>query len=438
MDAFLFAVNSLCLAAQGIAHLLFAGVLTGNKPRIRHFALYLCALALVEWLGLRLGLPGICSIVAELFILYGVLRLPPANRRSVALIASVLALYFTQLSFGVVNSIEMLLFPDRIPDVWIRPFFVFFTLAALALCALCYAAVLWMLRFSGECETGIGGAVCEAVGSETLPLLLLLLPVLFFFFAQLYILNTSYQILSLPLSAGEIGKHTLLLVLQILGLAAALCTLYAYRRIRMGFAAQAALASLTQAAEAQKIYLAEAQTRYAQTRAFRHDLQNHLAVLGGLLKSGNIDESRDYLQKLAAASASLSFPCHTGDPVADILLSEKLGIAKAKGIAAELSLTLPEGSGIDPLDLCVILANALDNALHACEAVCGEKWIRIRGMRQGDFYLLTIENSCVPGPTPLMGTGLSNVRAAVKKYGGAMQAEKNGSVYSLDLLLNIS
>lgn len=433
MDPFLLTVNSFCLAAQGIAQLLFTGALTGKRPRIRYFVLYLCALALVEWLGLRFDLPGICSIVAELFILYGMLRLPPANRRSVALTAAVLALYFTQLSFGVINSVEMLLFPDRIPDGWIRPFFVLFTLAALVLCALCYAAVLRLLRLSGECETGSAGA-----GSETLPLLLLLLPGLFFFFAQLYILNTSYQVLSLPLSAGEIGKHTLLLALQILGLAAALCTLYAYRRIRKGFEAQAALASLTQAAEAQKIYLAEAQTRYAQTRAFRHDLQNHLAVLGGLLHIGNIDESCDYLQKLAAASGSLSFPCHTGNPVADVLLSEKLGIAKAKGIAAELSLTLPESIGIDPLDLCVILANALDNALHACEAVCGEKWIRIRGMRQGDFYLLSFENSCVPGPAPPMGTGLSNIRAAVEKYGGTMQTEKRGAVYSLDLLLNIS
>lgn len=438
MDSFLFAVNSFCLAAQSIAHLLFAGALTGNRPRIRHFAFYLCTLALVEWLGLRLSLPAILPIGIELFILYGMLRLSMINRRSVALIAAVLALYFTQLSFCLVDSVEMLLLPDRIPDIWIRPLIVLCSLAALVLCAFCYAAVLRMLRFSGECETGTGGAVCEIVGSETLPLLLLLLPVLFFFFAQLYILNTSYQVFSLPLSAGEIGKHALLLVLQILGLAAALCTLYAYRRIRKGFEAQAALACLAQAAEAQKIYLAEAQTRYEQTRAFRHDLQNHLAVLGGLLNNGNIDESRDYLQRLAEVSTSLSFPCHTGDPVADILLSEKLGIAKAKGIAAELSLTLPERIGIDPFDLCVILANALDNALQACEAAGGETWIRIRGMRQGDFYLLTIENSCVPGSMPPMGTGLSNIRAAVEKYGGAMQAEKNGAVYSLDLLLNIS
>lgn len=86
----------------------------------------------------------------------------------------------------------------------------------------------------------------------------------------------------------------------------------------------------------------------------------------------------------------------------------------------------------------MIVANAMDNALHACEAVCGEKWIHIRGVRQGNFYLLTFENSCIPGPIPPMGTGLSNIRAAAKKYGGTVQTEKTDTVYSLDVLMNIS
>ena len=487
MDPFLFPVNTFCLASQGTLQLIFTGALTGNRPRARHFVFYLCALGLLEWAGLQLNLPALCAIGAEFLVLYGTLRLLQKNRRWVSCVAAVLALYLTQLSFGVVDSAETLLFFRGISDAWIRPLVLLSTLAALALCTLCCIAALRLLRFTDGRETGsadkrgtgrkfgreagdedkrgtgrefgreAGDADKRETGREfgrrtwrknereaeleTMPLLFLLLPELFFFSAQLYILNSAYQVLSLPLSSREIGKHTLLFILQVLGLAAALCTLYAYRRIRRGYAVQAALDSYAQAAAAQKIYLAEAQTRYEQTRAFRHDLQNHLSVLGGLLNSGKTDEGRDYLQKLTAVSASLSLPCHTGDPVADIILGEKLGMAKAKGITAELALALPGGLGalgLDAPDLCVILANALDNALHACDVVCGEKWIRIRGVRQGDFYLLTVENSCVPGPTPPMGTGLSNIRTAMEKYGGAMRAEKNGGVYSLDLLLNIS
>jgi len=89
----------------------------------------------------------------------------------------------------------------------------------------------------------------------------------------------------------------------------------------------------------------------------------------------------------------LSFPCQIGNPVignlvVDIMLGEKLGLGKAAGISTEVSLRLPKPCGIDDFDLCVIFANALDNAIHACQAVKGAKSIRISGEWQGDFYVI--------------------------------------------------
>ena len=46
-------------------------------------------------------------------------------------------------------------------------------------------------------------------------------------------------------------------------------------------------------------------------------------VLDGLLRSGKLEEGREYLKKLEAVSESLSFPYQTGNPVVDILLGEK-------------------------------------------------------------------------------------------------------------------
>ena len=80
------------------------------------------------------------------------------------------------------------------------------------------------------------------------------------------------------------------------------------------------------AAQAQKIYIAEAQVRYKQTSSFRHDVKNHLSVLDGLLRGGRLEEGRAYLKKLRAVSESLSFPYQTGNAMVDILLGEKLGL----------------------------------------------------------------------------------------------------------------
>ena len=55
-------------------------------------------------------------------------------------------------------------------------------------------------------------------------------------------------------------------------MAALFCTLYAYQHICRSLQMQAALQSLAQAAQAQKTYITEAQMRYEQTKAFRHDI----------------------------------------------------------------------------------------------------------------------------------------------------------------------
>ena len=145
-------------------------------------------------------------------------------------------------------------------------------------------------------------------------------------------------------------------------------------------------------------------------------------MLDGLLGGGRVDEGRAYLKKLEGVSQSLSFPYQTGNPVVDVLLGEKLGLAGE--IAAQVSLVLPKPCGIDDFDLCVIFANALDNAIAACSRAAGERSIRVSGERQGDFYMLSFENTCGGGPLPPAGTGLSNIRAVAEKYHGAVLTEK--------------
>ena len=422
MDYFGLCLDGLCLAGQGVLHIAFTGRLTGKKRKAWHFAVYFSILCAIELLSRRFLPGGVLPIGAGVLVLYGMSRFGLKNPPPVSWLAAVLAFYITQLSFGIVNSAEAVIFPRFVGKPLLYPLL----LAALAvffvICGGCFAAVRKLLSLAEDGQTPYAG--------------LLLLPGLFFFAAELYILRTDYSFLAVSLLPEDVGKHGVLLLLQAMGLAALLCTLYAYRQLCQGFQARAELQSLTQAAQAQKVYVAEAQVRCERTRAFRHDVKNHLSVLDGLLGGGKLEEGRAYLKKLEAVSASLSFPCQTGSPVVDILLGEKLGMAE--GIAAEVSLLLPRPCGIDDLDLCVIFANALDNAIAACRRGQGTGFIRVAGERQGDFYLLTFENSCPEGPLPPARTGLSNIRSAAEKYHGAVLTEKAGRRFALHVLLNIS
>ena len=416
-------LDGLCIAGQAIMHILFTGRLTGKTPRLRHFSVYFLLLCTVEILSLKF-IPdgGIIPIGAGIAALYIMSRFGLGNRQPVSWLAAVLAFYISQLSFGIINSMEAAIFPHFVG----KPLLYLLLLAALAvfflLSSCCYAAALKLLSWTE--------------GSQTHYIGLLLFPSLFFLTAELYILQTAYGFLDVSLSREQVGQHIALLLLQVMGLAALLCTLYAYRQLCQGFQAQAELQSLAQAAHTQKVYIAEAQARYEQTKSFRHDVKNHLSVLDGLLRSGKLEEGREYLKKLETVSESLSFPYQTGNPVVDILLGEKLGLAKE--IAAEVSLVLPKPCGIDDFDLCVLFANALDNAIAACRASGGAKAVRISGKQQGDFYMLTFENTCSGKPMPPVGTGLSNIKAVAEKYHGAMLTEKNEGKFYLCVLLNTS
>lgn len=425
MDVFGLLMDALCLlVGHGVMHLLFISRLTGRKLRGWHFAVYVLLLGIIQLVSSRLSLGGNLPVGAGVAALYGLSRYGMGSQRSVSWLSAVLAYYISQLSFGIVNSVEAALFPRFIGSPLLYPLLLAAQLLFLLLCAGCCRAVLKLLAWTEDSQTPYIG--------------LLLFPGLFFFAAELYILQTAYSFFTPTVSLEEVGRHGALLFLQVMGLAALLCTLYAYRQLCRGFQAREELRSLAQAAQAQRAYIAEARARYEQTRAFRHDIRNHLAVLRGLLNGGKLEEGRAYLNKLDAVSDALSVPCRTGNPVVDVLLGEKLELARAGGVSAEVSLVLPSPCAIDDFDLCVLFANALDNAVAACRAGGEPRSLRVFGRRQGDFYMLTFENTCPDGPLPPPGTGLSNIRAAAEKYHGAALAEKTGRRFTLSVLLNIS
>lgn len=424
MDVFSEVFNMVCLFAQSIIQPVFIGRICGKPYRARHIVFYLLCLLALNAGAMNSELLSKSAIAIPMLILYAMNRTVLKVSRPAALLAGTIAGYICQLSFGMMNSIESMIFPYFVGDFALYLLLIIATAAAFAVCIGCYALVLKFISFQQA--------------EQTPYLNLLLLPGLFFFTAELYILHMSYSQVSVTLSLAETGKHAALLLLQMLGLGALLCTLYAYQRICAGFEAQKALLSLEQAAKAQKIYLSEAQMRYEQTKAFRHDIKNHLLILDGMLRKGQLEESRTYLQKLDAMSTALFFPYQTGNPVVDILLGEKLGLAAASHMKTNVSVVLPKSCGIEDVDWCVIFANALDNALNACRALEGERQMSISGKRQGDFYLLEFQNTCAEHTEVKMGTGLSNIQSVAEKYHGAILMQQESGTFSLSVLLNIS
>lgn len=273
------------------------------------------------------------------------------------------------------------------------------------------------------------------------PLLLILSPVFLTFLICCYVFDSVYgDTFIWDSEEGMVFPHVNNLQMLAILLAAyfsLLAVLYACRMLSEQLRLETEKALLEQQAQVQETYLQESELRSAQTRGFRHDIQNHLTVLNGLLKSGHVSEAVSYLNKMEALSDSLSFPCRTGNTALDVLLSSKLAFAQQHGIRVECTVRIPEDGAVEDIDYCVLFSNGVDNAIRACCLLPDslERCLRITGLQKGSFFLIELENSCPDIVPQQTGIGLSNIRAIAEKYHGTVSAEKRGASFLLSILI---
>ena len=339
------------------------------------------------------------------------------------------------LCYGVVNSLISLLCPF-LPAVFHDTDGIAVMLASeaasLALAGFCYyMAYRYFSRDVFYME------------AEKQQMFLVFIPILMIFVMSEYINTISFEFQYEVLEEGGPYRYLLsywqLFAMHILGLLSLFCILFSYKKLQQNFRLSTELSLLEQEEHSLNRYVEEARARYDRTKSFRHDIRNHIAVVKKLLQSGKLDEAVSYMEDMDDMAETMSFPCSTNNPVADILVGNKLGLAKSMGIGVGCSLLLPYPCGLRDIDICIVLSNALDNAIHACKSLDDgkEKYIRVSGRIQGDFLMMEVENSFHRKGVFKKGTGLSNVKTVAEKYGGAMSIETKGGIFVLHVLLII-
>ncbi len=289
--------------------------------------------------------------------------------------------------------------------------------------------------------------LCSADAPDTAmgmqQMFLIFVPILMIFIMSNYINAIEYdfqfEILADKGPAGHFFSHGQMLVMYLLGLASLFCILFSYKKLQQIFRLSTEISLLEQQEHSLNQYVEEAKTHYDETRSFRHDIRNHISVVKKLLQNGKLEEAAAYMEDLDDMAEKMSFPCSTNNPVVDILVGNKLGIAKSMGIDVDCSLLLPYPCGVRDIDICIVLSNALDNAIHAAKSLDAGmgKYIRVSGRIQGDFLMMEIRNSFHGKGAFKKGTGLSNVKKVAERYGGAMSIETQENIFVLHVLLII-
>ncbi len=343
---------------------------------------------------------------------------------------AVVTVEIMNLCFGLFNSLSYILFPvffEKSPR-----FFGFILMGAGNTLALVLAVL---------CCRGVQKCCgCDEAGGRKY-VFVILMPALLIFLASEYINETVYGNTLTTEKEGMLsGTHPYqILVMQALGLVSLFCILFAYKKLAENFRLNKEAALLELQAHSLNQYVEEAKLRYEKTKSFRHDIKNHITVVKELLENQKTEAALRYVEEMENITADIAFPVSTNHPVLDILLGNKLGIAEENQIEVQCSLVVPYPCGISDIDFCIMLGNALDNAVSACNRMSSgkQKYIHVTGKVQGDFLLMEIENSYSGRKIIQSGTGLANIKAAVEKYQGAMEIRTEGEKFVLSLLVII-
>lgn len=193
-----------------------------------------------------------------------------------------------------------------------------------------------------------------------------------------------------------------------------------------------------------------------ETKAFRHDVKNNLNVVSALMNEGKFEEAEQYLLDMQEQVAALSPKVVTGDEMLDALISTKLTKMTEDSIVFTTDGVAAGGMGWRPIDICTVFANALDNAIEACEQVEDEakRFIKLDIKKTKHQRLISLSNSTsqdvdceklIAGIShfttkkekSLHGYGVRNIRRTIEKYGGMMELSCENGTFTMSMILNL-
>jgi len=154
------------------------------------------------------------------------------------------------------------------------------------------------------------------------------------------------------------------------------------------------------------------------------------------------DMLNDYLDEYLPNAEKVIARLYTGKPSVDSFLSEKVATAEYSNIKVTLNVSVLPDFYFNPVQLNIILGNALDNAIEACNKLPDDhsRYISLDLKADENWLNIRVVNSSLPvnvedGGIPLTdkedkahhGFGLNTINQLVRRNNGIMHCKyENG------------
>lgn len=196
----------------------------------------------------------------------------------------------------------------------------------------------------------------------------------------------------------------------------------------------------------QKLHYAEMKAHVEDARKTRHDFKHYLAAVQHFIdtddKSGLQNYCDDLIEKV---NVDIQIP-YTGNTAVDGVLYRYARLARENNIKFEYNGSF-KSDGIADMDMCVLLGNALENALQGCKTVDNNRFILLAAETKGQMFSVVVSNSfdgvVLVNSGALLsrkrhnepGIGIESMRTVCKRYDGSLQFQNDESVFYLTAML---
>ena len=181
-------------------------------------------------------------------------------------------------------------------------------------------------------------------------------------------------------------------------------------------------------------------------RTERHDLRHRLQAVAELVSGGDKDAALDFLDAAQKRLDDQKEIRWCRPPVLDAVFSSYFDQAKNQGIPVEAKITLPDTLPVNEGELAIVLANALENAIHANLNLPQEqRKIRCKMMGTPDIMLeisnpctgkISFDSSGLPvSPRKGHGLGVQSIASFCEKHDAVCQFDLTDGWFRLRLVM---
>jgi signal transduction histidine kinase len=166
-----------------------------------------------------------------------------------------------------------------------------------------------------------------------------------------------------------------------------------------------------------------------------------------MLLDNNVDEAKKYMKNLMEKNIAVTnLPIVVNSSMINAILSSKFSECKDKDIECKARVTGDISKDME-MDICIILANIIDNAIKASEKE-DEPYIGLEMYREKNYLNIIVENKIsesVLHANPKLttskkdkkkhGLGLLSVKSTVERYGGMLDCYEKDNKFVVKVVL---